>query len=200
MLVTEGKTQVILDNLRDVQYMEECSDYGDQGYRLTSGTRIAFANWNDISDNVQKYLELIGYELQWNDEWIINYETDKCYRCQPDSYSWTPYYHITEGGEIIGGDEIETDADIAIGYINDHLINDFNHINLFSICNVLESMGFELHNTDEYESGWYGKNDSPEDIGNSLNESGKDYVFSGLRNSQFCINFDVWTRTKTDNQ
>ena len=113
MLVTEGKTQVILDNLREVQYMEECSEYGDQGYRLSSGTRIAFANWNDISDNVQKYLELNGYELQWNDEWIINYETDKCYRCSPDSYSWTPYYHITDG-ENIGGDEIETDTDIAI--------------------------------------------------------------------------------------
>ena len=61
-------------------------------------------------------------------------------------------------------------------------------------------MGFELHNTDSYENGWYGKNDSPEDIGNSLNESGKDFVFSGLSNSQFCINFDVWTRPKTNNQ
>ena len=126
MLVTEGKTQVILDNLREVQYMEECSEYGDQGYRLTSGERIAFANWNNVSDNTQKYLELIGYELQWNDEWIINYETDKCYRCQPDSYSWTPYYHITEGGEIIGGDQNGPVAAFCIiGQVDGLIVNGF---------------------------------------------------------------------------
>jgi hypothetical protein len=200
MLVTEKRTEAILNGyIRDGSCrVEVCADYGEPGYRLeVESNQIAFANWNDISENVQKYLGLIGYELQWSDEWMISYETDKCYRAEPDSYAWTPYYYITEDGEIIGGDEVENQPDNAMAYVEDYLLNDAKRINTFEICNILKEMGFELHNPEPYESGFYGKDDSPKEIGKALKEAGRDYVFSGLSKSQFCINYDVWTRPKT---
>ena len=194
MLVTDKKTRVILNNLRDVHYLEECSDYGEKGYSLPEGkSQIAFANWNPISKNIQKYLELIGYELQWSDEWIQSYETSKCYRVTGDCYSWKPYYFLFNECEVVGGDEIEEDEAIAEEYINEYLLNNCEQVNLFDIDKTLFGMGFSPE-PNNFESGWYGENDSPEEIAKSLTKAGKDFVFSGLSNEQFRSNFSVWTR------
>jgi len=194
MLVTDKKTEVILNNLRDNHWMNECSDYGEKGYTLAEGKdKIAFADWNPISDNVQKYLELIGYELQWSDEWIQSCETDKCYRVTGDCYSWKPYYVLFNECEVVGGDEIEENEAIAEEYINEYLLNDHRQVNLFDIDGTLFGMGFNPE-PNNFESGWYGQNDSPEAIAEELTKKGKDFVFSGLSNQQFASNFTVWTR------
>src|SRR5215831_14773837 len=87
-------------------YIEWCSHYGEPGY-TDPEKGILFANWNDVPKELSDSLEAEGFELEWSDEWIISHETDKAYRSSPDCYSWTPYYVLTDDGEVIGGDEIE---------------------------------------------------------------------------------------------
>ena len=194
MLITEKRTETILNYLRDAHYMDECSIYGENGYTLEDGKdKIAFADWNPISTNIQKYLELIGYELQWCDEWIINHETSKCYRTQGDSYSWKPYYFLFDDCEVVGGDEIEENETLAEEYINEYLLNNSKQVNLFDIDKTLFRLGFDLE-PDNFEFGWYGQNDDPKAIAEELMKKGKDFVFSGLNNSQWASNFEVWTR------
>lgn len=82
--------------------------YGEPGYADPDpGACIVLSDWNDVPDNLQEYLQDNGHHLEWSDEWVTsNTSPSKAYRQQPDSYFWQPSFFITEGGDIVGSDEV----------------------------------------------------------------------------------------------
>jgi hypothetical protein len=87
MNVTNKRTNIILQALQEKHDAEWCSSYGEPGYNNPENG-IVFANWNNISSTLADYLEAAGYELEWSDEWMIDYNHGKAYRTSPNSYGW----------------------------------------------------------------------------------------------------------------
>ena len=135
-------------------------------------------------DRIEKF-----FEIEYDDEWII--ANGKAYRTQPDSYSWTKYF-VNFGGEIIGGDRIEQNHQIALEYIYEILANNPNRCNTFDID--LENFGFKPYNG-EFEAGLYKHtNDNPSEIYEQLRDKfpDKDIVFDLNSTGQFSSNFGVY--------
>jgi hypothetical protein len=194
MNVTNGRTSRII-NLLTEKYgdVEGCRGYGEAGY-CDPEAGIIFANWNDISQRIQDYLELAGHELEWIDEWVIDYDCDKAYRCQPDSYHWAPSYMYTEEGEML------TPEDDLSEWVEELELTDYAQPikplpAFMTNKDKLADLGYIKHNEDELESGFhYGQNDSPEDIAKKLFDNYSSVLFTMAETSQFYIKFDVYVK------
>lgn len=134
-------------------------------------------------------LEEQGHELEWNDEWVVDYETSKAWRIQPDSYSWTPSVVHDEYGELI-----TPDSDISewIGWAK----NETSRALTRSMVSreALEAEGYELM-SEGHESGWYpGQNADPEKIAKELEDliPFVDIIFYIGSVGQFDMAFDVY--------
>ena len=173
-------------------YPAYCSRYGEEGYDDPEKS-IIFADWNHVSKRVYSWLESHGYALEWSDEWIIPYQTDKAYRSSPDGYDFKPSYFITVDGDVIGKDEIESgdEIDTYIEYLKD----DANRCDTFDVD--WTKHGFTKLNDDSYESGLHpGQNDSPAKILRAAQSSkpDHDFIFSLDETSQFYSTFSIWSR------
>jgi|SRR5690554_2416902 len=83
-------------------YIDYCSEYGELGYEILEGKKaILFSDWNNF-DKYPRIMEWIeeNYEIEWDDEWVIDYNNDKCYRTIHDSYGWQPSMYMDNNGEI----------------------------------------------------------------------------------------------------
>ena len=84
----------------DIDY---CSEYGEFGYELSEGKKaILFSDQNKF-DKYPRIMEWIeeNYEIEWSDEWVIDYNDNKCYRTIRDSYGWQPSMYMDNNDEII---------------------------------------------------------------------------------------------------
>jgi len=164
--------------------VEYCGSYGEPGYS-DPVTGILFSNWNDFPKRVMNFLESKGFELEWSDEWIIDYYNDKAYRTSPDCYSWTPSYLMTDDGDLIT-------KDYGVATIADYLTNDPYRCDIFD-CDF-SSEGFEK-SSESYENGFHaGQTDNPKKIYDKLESEGFDVIFQLTEQSQFYTVFTVWTR------
>jgi hypothetical protein len=170
-----------------------CGAYGEPGYSDPE-RGIIFANWNKVSKPVYSWLESHGYGLEWSDEWIVSHETGKAYRTSPDGYGWLPSYLLTEGGDVIGADEIRNGDEIDT-YI-EHLMNDANRADTFGID--WTEHGFRKLNADAYESGFHpGQTDNPRKILAAAQAAypNDDFIFSIDGAGQFDMRFSLWARS-----
>ncbi len=85
--------------------MECTSEYGEPGYENPKAG-VLLANWNKVRDRTQRWLERHGYALEWEDEWVIDYDGQRAYRTQPDSHDWEPSFILADDGRIIGKPDI----------------------------------------------------------------------------------------------
>ena len=60
------------------------------------------ANWNHISDELCRWLESEGYDVEWSDEWTTCSDCGGLIRTQPSGYGWKRYSVITDGEEVCG--------------------------------------------------------------------------------------------------
>lgn len=171
--------------------IEWCSDYGEPGYSLNGDKGICFANWNNIPSYVSSCLEK-HYQLEWSDEWYIDYNRSLCYRTSPDSYSWTPSVIFWDGEPFT----IDDANDDPIEYL-EMLENNATRCDIFKVLNATtcKELGYELI-TEEYESGWYHKNDDPQEILEQLLDDYPEdiFVFGNISQEQFRINFSVYRK------
>jgi hypothetical protein len=89
-------------------YIDYCSKYGEFGYKLSEGKKaILFSDWNKF-EKYPRIMEWIeeNYEIEWCDEWVIDYNNDKCYRKIHNSYGWQPSMYMDNNGNIIPYDDI----------------------------------------------------------------------------------------------
>ena len=200
MNITEKRTEIILKNLMDKQDVTVCSKYGEPGYE-DPDISILFGNWNNISGQVIVYLETAGFELEWSDEWVIDSEHDKCFRCSPSGYEWKPSYICDDwtNGEIVAIADIESDDDLADEYINDYLLNDYKHVSKADIDKHLIRLGFETGD-ETFQNGFHAHmDDQPEAIYKGWSDKGFDVVFSGYDPSQFYVEFKIHVRKREQN-
>lgn len=167
---------------------DTCVSYGEPGYEDPE-ILILVGDWNKISHRLYSWLEKQGYSLEWEDEWICS-RSGKMYRTTPDSYAWKPSYIFTEDGEILGVDEMEDDE--ALELYADILVN--NPRRADTMDQDWSRLGFNLQSC-EFQAGWYGRNDTPDEI----LEKAKDYdvIFQISESGQFHTDFCVWTKERS---
>ena len=74
-----------------------------------------------LMDRLQRVLEKLGVEVEWEDEWGQCDDCGKLVRTEPDSYGWEPWYRIVGGAYVClgcideepGDEEEDEDEDAA---------------------------------------------------------------------------------------
>jgi hypothetical protein len=163
-----------------------CSEYGEPGYGDVATTVVVLGDYwcgcdrvEGLHDYATHYPRLFaraeraGVELEWFDEWIIDYEADKAWRTSPDSYGWQSSVLFTEYGDILTPDSDPADIiEYALSGDNRAISSRFLSID------DLAAMGFERWPDDDtsFESGWHpGQTDDPTVIADRIRaEHGED--------------------------
>ena len=181
--------QEALDWLAEQRDAEFATHYGEPGY-TDPPKGIVFANWNNVDQEVLDLLDAEGYETEWSDEWVIDYNNDKAYRSSPDSYQWECQF-------IVGDGEYISPDDGAQAFI-DELSQDHHNARWGCLPSWvteadLHEAGYTLHK-DELESGWHqGQTDDPESWAKQCFDDGAErVVFRKTENSQFYVVFECW--------
>lgn len=153
----------------------------------------------NIGPRLANALERIGVELLWLDEWMTCGHCYKAIRCEPNSYSWQPYY--VDDGECC--DRMCLDCFAEFYSDSDQGLRDFGFINdpqravpdSLATDAQLGQWGYERHNG-VFENGWYGREDDPEAVFNAIQERNPsaDVVFRIDQNQQFCLRFTAWVK------
>jgi len=132
----ENRSEIIREAAENKNiYIDFCSEYGELGYEVSEGKKaILFSDWNEF-DKYPRIMEWIeeNYEIEWSDEWVIDYNDNKCYRTIHDSYGWQPSMYMDNNGKIIPYDDInEMDEEEFKEFLieNDILNNPETAINL----------------------------------------------------------------------
>lgn len=196
MNITEKRTSLILECLQNKHDASFCRYYGEPGYD-DPDFGIIFANCNNISGRIGDYLEAAGFELEWSDEWVIDYNHDKAYRTSPNSYSWQP----TAIYDSDSCDLLTPDSDIfdVIKALQSEYTSDEIHLLPPWITeDQLTELGF-IKQGSERESGWHpGQTADPkETLKELLADSGVlSVVFTGYP-SQFYTTWQAWVKYDT---
>ena len=197
MNITPKRTEVILNHLRDNHYLDQCSQYGEPGYQDPEAG-ILFANWNPVPGWIQKYLEEAGYELEWSDEWYVDYNYGKAYRTSADSYHWQCQIHVTEAGEVLTPDNSDSD------WVEEFMMTDKGHTPKVLPSRIdPTTCDFEQVNDEHFENGWHpGQTDDPKEIAKKLFEDStvEAMVFRLSEVSQFYVKFDVFARRQPEEE
>ena len=198
MNITAKRTDLILVLLADRFNAEWCSYFGEPGY-TDPEKGVILANWNDVPKRIADYLEAAGFELEWYDEWAIDYEHDKAYRTQPNSYHWESSIRWTEDGCMLTPDDSPSD------WIDEFKIYDQGQLGTLGALpswiteQDLEDAGYEKfpdEGSPDFENGWFpGQRDDPKSIANSIFDNMSDVdciVFRITEQSQFYVKFQAW--------
>jgi len=119
---------------------DEAMEYGEPGYTLEDGKRaILFGNWNEIDNESEAFKEWLEkeFELEWCDEWVMDYVNGKAYRTQPDGYEWQPSYVLTGDGEILGMEEEAGQKEVVKQYFD-------SKIDIVPSTIDLEKLGYKM--------------------------------------------------------
>lgn len=195
--ITEKRTAVILQALQDKHSAEWCGKYGEPGY-TDPEKGVILCNWNNVNNISQDYLEQAGFELEWQDEWVIDYNNDKAYRTEPDCYSWVRQYLITDGGDCLFPD------DGAGEFIGECELTDYNQpiraLPAWITDDDLTEAGYTKANDESYEVGFHpGQNADPAKIAKALFESGAESVVFQIDHAQqFDVSFSAWIKKDND--
>lgn len=188
---------IILEWLQEAHSAEWCNEYGERGYSQPE-KGVILANWNNIPKAFQAYLEERGYELEWSDEWTIDFNHNKAYRTSPDGYSWEPSVIYTEGGDMLTPDDDPSEI------IDEVAMTDWNQpvgcLPGWITAADLEAEGYQRHpdpSEPDFEAGLFpGQTDDSAAIAKAIwNGPGRcveRIVFRKTEQSQFYCKFECW--------
>lgn len=196
--------------------------YGEPGY---DASLVVLGNyWCRCEANDGQLHDIVGYhypaiqarleeddvQLEWCDEWMVDYDNDKAYRTTGDSYGWQPSAIITDDGELLTPDD---DVEEWIAWAQNtptRAIPSYVYG-----AQTLQDAGFVRHNG-TYENGFHpGQDDDPKAIAAAIEQAHGPYadiVFLINSNGQFDTRFsayyrpdddvplDVWLRIPTDSE
>lgn len=199
------------NHIRDV-----ADEYGEPGYgnHYTAGVIVGDfwcrcgeivgedgrAELHDIAHHYPRVfaaLEENGWELEWEDEWVVSYDgtTSRAYRTQGDSYGWMSSIMFTEYGDVL------TPEDDIAEWIAEVVDNPRAALTsrVWSLAD-LASVGFLPYRDEDdiHESGWHpGQTADPEEITAEIREElGQDVeiVFHIAGVGQFDMTFRALVR------
>lgn len=193
-------------------FSEFASEYGEPGYSCDGGVFLG-NYWCRCEHGPEKEgehrlhgmdyhyprfftaLAEQGFELEWKDEWMVDYEFDKAYRTHGDSYSWTPSVVLTDDCEWLTPDsDVEEWIDWALNCPDRALLP-----RVVSTEAITEA-GFTLFDG-ELANGWYpGQTDDPHKIAKRIESLSPfvEYVFFINGVGQFDMHFSVYVRNLDD--
>lgn len=159
------------DNYGEI--LEEETRYSYNGDRY-------FTNWIDYLTQ-----KMWGF----SDEYAICDDCGKAFKTSPDGYSPSPYW--------IGDGFIICEDCVKNNYKEDYLeslLNNPKKANTILSEKELLELGYEK--VSEFENGWYGTCDDPEEIlETAMRENPEnDYLFSIKENQPFCVIFELWKK------
>ena len=197
-----AKTNQAKHCVQEVQFYDT---YSEPGYSLDENKiGIAISNWNSIGhwdEDERKFIEddktmprladiltHMGYELEWDDEWVACEICNGLVRCNADSYHWQKSYWENEG--IVCIECLKNDPDL-IREMFESLENNPKQCNTLNINP--EDYDYVLIN-DEYEHGFHrGQDSDPELIAKALHKQGiTRFLFHLTYTSQFDMGFAVY--------
>jgi hypothetical protein len=214
MDIGNATLELIRTKIEDTNNGDPCevaNEYGEPGYQSVYTNGVILGNFWCRCDKIESahglhpieahYPRIFaalaeqGYELEWNDEWVIDWETGKAWRTSADSYSWTPSVVHDEYGELITPD---SDIDEWIGWAK----NETSRALTRSMVDreALEAEGWELV-SEGHESGWYpGQDANPERIVKDIHRvmPWHDIIFYITSTGQFDMAFDVYVKPPED--
>lgn len=185
--------ELITDYLQGQLYAEWCSKYGEPGHEQPE-RGVILCNWNDVPESIQDYLEARGYELEWSDEWTIDYDNDKAYRTQPDGHGWEPsVVYVGDGAAMFTRDD--DPSEIIEAFAADD--NPRALLPAWIDESDLEQAEFEKFG-DKYENGLReGSNDDPIEIAKRAREAGAESVLFrrvDVNGDAYTVFFECWIR------
>lgn len=196
---SRSRVQTLLDIAEKRGYFLELvngyaePDYGDKP--------VVLGDWNDrrdregkVTDNTMPRLavlfEKLGYEFEWEDEWVVCPECFRAARTRGDSYSWRQYYWMNPVNcELLCGDCIKNDPTEYLEYLNGN-VKDCDTIGI-----DLAKHGYRLY-SGNHISGWNpGQDADPAEIAEQLAKEGiTDIIFQLDIVAQFGLRFSVWQK------
>lgn len=199
-IIEAGLASVKNQNARwSIEAIQLHSGYSEPGY---DGEFIATGNWNDITvynketnkfdlvddtpGRVGRALEKLGFEIEWEDEWIACSICNNLVRTQPNSYSWQRAY-VDDSNEIVCCNCVKEEP---AQYLE---LFEGNSKKAWTIEGVNpEDFGY-AQVAKEFENGWYGgQNDDPNAIAASLQKMGiRRFLFDITSVGQFDTHFRV---------
>lgn len=191
---TEGAEELFLI-VDSWDFIREFHSWANDKYGKELYEETAYDYPEDLE--VQKYFTAwLDYLTQgmwgFSDEYSVCEHCNRAFRTSPDSYSWTANYWLGDGFIIC--DECVKE-DFAEEYL-ESMHNNPKIANTILSDNEMENIGYEKVNADNYESGWYGTCDDPQEILEKEMEINPeyDYVFSVCGSGQFHTYFDLWRK------
>lgn len=174
MTISETTVLDILRHICESEGWDWCSEYGEPGYD-SSGPIVLGYYWTKVDGELRNYFHRhprfeqacvdAGVEFEWGDEWIVEHETDRCYRTTGDSYLWQPAWKMLETGEILTPDD---DAETWIDLLTNDGDGEPFTLNPCQVnLDALIELGFEFWPDDEtfFETGWHPhQTDEPMDV------------------------------------
>jgi hypothetical protein len=192
------KNRTAQSRIEDVQIYP---GYAEPGYDDPKGGFVALGNWNDITHwdeasrsfvtdddtpgALGKALEMLGVELEWEDEWVACDTCGKLFRTNPNCHGWQQSGTIDDGG-CCCADCLDPVAHLEALEGQD------------SRCNTIASIDPAQHGyirlDIDFENGLYGgQAASPQLIGSILHSVRvKRYLFNLDATGQFDITFSVY--------
>jgi hypothetical protein len=146
----------------------------------------------DIQEDKFYVDEVLEVEIVFSDEYTTCSDCHKIIRTSPNSYHWQPDFYMGDGF-IVCNKCFNEQEDYQEAYIEDKINDPKTAINGLVSEEQLEQLGFERIN-EEYESGWYHKEDNPEEIYDKLSDKYEEIVFFINNVEQFRINFVTFVR------
>jgi len=190
MNITPKRTEIVMkkvEALMDEGEMDRCAEYGETGYDQ-SEKGIYFSDWND-KEFLADYLEALGYDIEWQDEWHIDYDNGKAWRTVGNSYHWVCAVAFDgENSRILTPDDdvsdwvdyAENQTDVALpDWVTEESMTE---------------LGF-VKTDDDYAHGLYNRADKPSDIASQLKANGvESFVFQIDGSNQFETQFSVFVK------
>ena len=195
MNITPKRTEIVKNAVNELMEhgdLDFAGSYGEPGYG-PSEKGIYFANWND-HEFLGNYLEALGYELEWSDEWYNDYENDKAYRSQADSYSWNSSILYCEKTHEM----LTPDSDVTL-WIDS--VMDRTNIALPNWITDEQLIENDWVKVDEkFANDWYGNSDDPEAIAEALKENSviESVLFKIEDTHQWGLKFSVFYKADSD--
>ncbi len=195
----EGLTEVsYLEVLEEKYYLRSFYGYAEPGYDEDKNAMLG--DWNNVPDSDAKYIEELGFELEWEDEWLVC-ECGKGFRCSPNSYGWE-MYGIIDDGSCVCGDCLKESPEEYLESLEDKPRRALT----CALLNVIdpEDWGYELVN-DQYENGWNGWHEGTDGDPEKILAAEKakrpsHYLFAITGQGQFQIDFAIYRKIDVDEE
>jgi hypothetical protein len=160
--------------------------YAEPGY-ASSRKGVLLSNWNHFPSRVTSILERMGYEAEWEDEWIACDDCFRIFRSKPDCYGWQPSYMLLDSTFLC----LDCAQDSIPEYLQTLENNTDNALNNSGIAPA--DYGYTLLEGD-FRNGWYSSHDSPEKIFERLSPEHPNLLFRISSVGQFEVTFEIWER------